>query len=78
MADEADIASEHEAATLAAQIAAARVRRNTGLIPSGACHYCDTPVGPSQSYFATANARMNGRWSRGGWRGVSNRSASRP
>ena len=50
MADDVDIASEHEAATLAAQIAAARVRRNTGLIPSGACHYCDTPVNPNQLF----------------------------
>lgn len=42
--DEADIASDHEAKTLAAQIAAARVQRATGLMPCGACHYCDTAV----------------------------------
>ena len=42
--DDVDIASEHEAKTLAAQIAAARVQRITGLVPCGACHYCDTLV----------------------------------
>ena len=44
MADEADIAGEHEATRLASLVAAARVQRATGLMPSGACHYCDTPV----------------------------------
>jgi hypothetical protein len=48
--DEADIASDHQADTLAMQIAAARTQRATGLLPCGVCHYCDTAVSIRQLF----------------------------